>query len=384
MHILIISEDHLIRTFLLPVIKQLKKEYRVTFDCFIINDINNQKAQSLSEDFGQVFTNPYPKGFLKQIPKIRFFATVYGLWKVSGSLPKYDIAHINFHHYYLAALVPRIRQRTTRLYVTFFGSDFNQAAWYRHLCNRFTVKRSEGIFTTNPTLLRQIVQKYKLASLSLVKDTLFPLLESFITFSEFLESHTREQAKEVFNTKKKILVCGYNASPITNHEYIINALVKSKNYLKDYKIIFPMTYGTRAEETRNMVKEAMSQSSLDFLILDQYLSLTQLHHLRLAADIFISVPARDQMSASMLEHLAAGSVVITGKWLPYETLLENGINLYLIDNQLQLADTVKTAIENLEEYQDASVKNRDLVMKMTDWDHIKEKWLQYYYLDQEV
>lgn len=383
-HILIVSEDHLIRTFLLPAIRYLKLETQVTFDCFIINGINYQKAQSLSEDFGEVFTNPYPRGFLKRIPKIRFFGTVFGLWKVSGTLPQYDIVHINFHHYYLAAIVPRLREKATKLYVTFFGSDFNQAAWYRHLGNRFTVRRSDGIFTTNPTLLKQIVLKYKLASLPLVKDTIFPLLESFITYREFLETHTRELAKEAINAKKKILVCGYNASPITNHEYIINALVKSKDHLENYKVIFPMTYGTRAEETRSSVMKAMSKSSLDFLILDQYLSLTQLHLLRLAADIFINVPSRDQMSASMLEHLASGSVVITGKWLPYETLIENGIILYLVEHYTQLSDVLNNTIENLDAYQTASVKNRDLVMKMTDWDQIKQKWIKYYDLYQEA
>lgn len=376
--ILIISEPHLIKTFMAPVIERLKKETKTAFDCFIITGVDSQTEQEFARLFERVFVNKYPKGFVKKIPRLRILSTIYGLRKISRELPHYDIAHINYHHYYLAFCAGLLRRKAEKLYVTFFGSDFNQVEWFRHMCNRYTITRSDAVFATNRTLLNSIIKHYELPSSGLSTDILFPLMGSIINFREFLHNNTREHAKEALGYSKKMIVCGYNASHITNHDVIIGSLIELQDIISDYMIVFPMTYGAGGDLIRTKVKDSLIKTALDYTLLEDYLTTVQLHNLRLAADIFVNIQSRDQMSASMLEHLAAGSVVITGSWLPYESLIEMGIYFICIHSPKGLTKAILEAVSNLEYHKKRSEVNRQIVLNMMSWETIKVNWHKYY------
>ena len=88
-----------------------------------------------------------------------------------------------------------------------------------------------------------------------------------------------------------------------------------------------MTYGQNANVNSHKVKSLLIDSGLTYQVLEEYLPIEKLLSLRLATHIFVHIQSRDQMSSSMLDHLAAGSVVIMGKWQPYESLEKLGIFL---------------------------------------------------------
>ncbi len=60
--ILIISEAHLIKTFVLPTIKKLKNETNGLFDCFIVTPISHSDRVILEKVFNKVFANKHLKG----------------------------------------------------------------------------------------------------------------------------------------------------------------------------------------------------------------------------------------------------------------------------------------------------------------------------------
>jgi hypothetical protein len=84
--ILIVSEAHLIRTFLQSTIEKIKEETGSQFDCFIVNKASPEIQRSLKEVFEHVYVNEYPKDLLNRIPKIRTFQTIFGLKKVARTL----------------------------------------------------------------------------------------------------------------------------------------------------------------------------------------------------------------------------------------------------------------------------------------------------------
>ena len=380
--ILIISEAHLIKTFIQPTIKKLKEETGAQFDCFVIATVNDDVRQSLLEVFENVFVNQYPKGIIKRLPKLRFFSSVFGLRKLARSIPDYDIVHIHFHYYYSAFFTPIIRRKTKYFFLTFFGSDFNQVSNFKHRCNQRTVNLIDGIFATNQILLNKILSKYRVSTSEKKAGILFPLMDSFASFEKFIVDHDGCYSKQLLGVQKKTIACGYSAAPIVRHEMIINALNKIETKLHEYKIIFPMTYGNRGTEMRAIVKEKLKESSLDSLVLENFLTGDKLQALRVASDIFVHIQERDQMSASMLEHLAAGSVVITGKWLPYESLIEKGVYFISMDTPGELSQTLSRVIDNIEEYKDKSKVNREIILDMVSWESIKKNWYKYYELEQ--
>jgi glycosyltransferase involved in cell wall biosynthesis len=379
--ILIISEVHLIKTFVLPTVKKLEAESNATFDCFIVTQINNSDRALLEKHFVNVLTNKQPKGFIKKIPRIRVFFSILGLRQLANSLSDYDIAHIHFHHHYYSYFTRIIRTKAKKLFITFFGSDFNQVENFRHKHNQKSINVSDAIFTTNQTLLNKIVDKYKVVAKGIKYDTLVPLMDTFEVFESYLRNTTQLDAKALWQAEDLLVVCGYSASAISRHKLIIDALSTNLGKLSNVKLVFPMTYGQQAIQTRIEVRNYLNEKKIDAEIIEKYLELDKLQGLRLAADIFVHIQSRDQMSASMLEHLVAGSVVITGKWLPYESLIENGVYMVLLEKPEDLADTFFAVIDHLEDHKKKSEQNRRIILEMISWNNIKENWYKYYELE---
>jgi len=380
--ILIISESHLCKTFIIPAILKLKEYAEVQFDCFIVTKVNQSDIFELSTAFTNIYFNKYPTGFFAKIPKLRFFQFMYGLIRLAKELPNYDIAHVNYHHYYYAFFAPIIRKKVNKFYITFYGSDFNNISWYKHICNKKSISLTDKIFVAeNPEFLKQIVIKYNIQNTARNTGSLFPLMRSFELFKDYVINSSVENAKSIFGIKsKRLIVCGYNAAPIVQHEKIIKVLVNLKDKLTDYAIFFPMTYGNRANITRPLVKTLLKATSLNYIVIEDYLPIEKLLALRLACDIFIHIQTKDQMASSMLEHLAAGSVVITGKWLPYESLKKLGVYFIQIKKVDDLKDTLLEVITHLDMHLEHCKKNRAIILNLISWEKNKWSWYEAYNL----
>ncbi len=380
--ILLISELQIIKTFILPTISKLKQTSEVQFDCLIVTKINQSDVDELSSVFTNVYFNKYPDGFISRIPKLRFFQYMYGLIKLAKKLSDYDIGHVNYLYYYFSFFTPVIRKKVEKFYITFYGSDFNDIAWYEHIGNKKSVTLADKIFVTeNPDFLKQIMIKYDIQDTSFRTGILFPLMNSFELFEDNVINSSVENSKSILGLNgKRIIVCGYNASPIGQHKEIIKALAKIEKNLTDYVVVFPMTYGQMVNITRSEVKTLLKATSLNYRILEDYLPIEKLLALRRATDIFIHIQIRDQMASSMLEHLAAGSVVITGKWLPYESLEKLGVYFIRIEKEEDLAETLLEVIYNLDTHLELCRKNREIILNLISWKKNKRSWYEAYNL----
>lgn len=380
--ILIISEAHLIKTFVLPTIKKLKAETNGVFDCFIVSPISQTDRDILEKVFDHVYANRHPHGFIAKIPRLRAYFGRYGRSLLAKSLPNYDVVHINFHHYYFSYFTPFIRKKTKKFYITFYGSDFNQVENFRHKHNLKSVKLSDAVFTTNKTLLNKVVEKYGLLKRGISSDILIMLMDTFDGFEKYLKNNTKDKAKLEWGADKLLIACGYSAAPITQHSKIIEALAANVEKVADAKVIFPMTYGHLADRSRAEVKTLLAEQNIEAEVLEDYLPLEKINQLRLATDIFIHIQTRDQMAASMLEHLAAGSVVITGKWLPYQSLIDKGVFMIMLDSPDDLSEALSNVLDNLDIYLAKSKVNREIILNMMSWETIKANWYKYYELEE--
>lgn len=381
--ILIISEAQLIKTFILPAVKKLIEETDTQFDCFIVAPIDDKTRISLNDVFRYVFVNEFPKGFIKTIPKIRIFQTIYGLRKLAKSLGDYDIAYINYHHYYYSYFTPIIRNKTKKFFLSFFGSDFNLVRAFGHQHNLKTVSLLDGVFTSNEILLNQIISRYKISPNIIQTGNLIQLVDNIDTFKEFLGRNTIVAAKKLWAIEKGLIVCGYSGAAIVRHEIIIDSLNRIADKLHEYKVIFPMTYSDETGEQRVKVKRKLKECSFNSTVLETYLTIEKLQFLRLAADIFIHIQSVDQMASSLLEHLAAGSVVVTGKWLPYDDLVKRGMYFVTIESPRDLSQALSNVLDNIEDHKNKSKVNREIVLNMMSWDSIKKSWYKYFELEKK-
>jgi hypothetical protein len=141
-----------------------------------------------------------------------------------------------------------------------------------------------------------------------------------------------------------------------------------------------MTYGQMENITRHEVKTLLKVTSLNYRVVEDYLPIEELLALRFASDIFIHIQTRDQMASSMLEHLAAGSVVITGKWLPYELLEKLNVYFIQINKVDELKVTLLEVIQHLETHLEKCKKNRAIILNLISWGKNKYPWYEAYNL----
>ena len=379
--VLIVSESHLIKTFITPTLSRLKSEYNVTFDCFIISPISSDDYLIHKQFFDRVISNEYIKKSLTKIRKIGMLFSFFNLWKISRNLIEYDSIHIHYHHWYIALIIKVLRRKCSNLIISFFGSDFNEVVTFHHFCNRASIRQADIISATNPVFLSRIFDCYRLSSRQISNKILFPLMSSFIDFESFLDKNDALIAKHSLGTDKKIITCGYNGAKIVQHQTIWKSVVESNLNKEEYRIIFPMTYGTGKVESINNLKESITETKFDVEIIEDYLDTNDMRRLRLATDIFIHIQTRDQFSASMLEHLAAGSVAIIGKWLPYDLLIEKGVYAVWVNSPNEVTGALNNVIANLQIHKDRASHNRRIILDLVEWDYIKKEWISAYNLN---
>jgi len=379
--VLIVSESHLIKTFVSPTLSRLKNEHNVLFDCFIISPISSEDRLTHSRTFNHVVSNEYINGSLTKIRKIGILFSFFNLWNISRNLRQYDIIHIHYHHWYIALISKVLRRKCSKLIISFFGSDFNEISKFHHLCNKWSISLADTVCATNPVFLSKIFNYYNLDVKRKASSILFPLMSSFSEFEEFLKKNDSLMAKQELKLDKKIVTCGYNGAKIVQHQAIWTSIVKSKIRKEEYKIVFPMTYGTGKAESIKYLKESIAEYKFDVLIIEDFLVINDLRRLRLATDIFIHIQTRDQFSASMLEHLAAGSVAIIGKWLPYGLLIEKGVYAVWINSPDELTEALNNVISNIQMHKDRTSVNRQIILDLVDWNNIKKDWVKAYNLN---
>ncbi len=380
--LLIVSESHLVKTFVVRTLKKMQEEgCQTQMDCLVTSVKNPADIDFLRPYFNQLHVLPNANKWYHQIPKLRVFVQLVRLLLLGAKLPKYDYVHFQFMHYYYAFLVLLFRLKSRFIYLTFYGSDFNQVGKMRHFFNQLSCSLANTLIAENRVFLNQVQAKYdpnkKIESIQLIP--LMPVMENM--FKQHA-TQTRLQAKLFlgFNETDIVITCGYCGDEIMQFDLMIDSLQKLATTGIDGKtiqVIFPMTYGRDFEHNQVHVNQKMQSGNLPFKIYKNYLSNEEVTALRYATDIFVLVSRRDQAASALYEHLLAGSVVITGNWLPYEHLDNLKTNYHRIAPE-NLTAQLNQVLHQLSEEQTTSLTNFNIIQQLVSWDANKNNWLNLY------
>jgi hypothetical protein len=126
-----------------------------------------------------------------------------------------------------------------------------------------------------------------------------------------------------------VSICiGHNASRGNQHVEVLRQLARLEPHQADrVRVILPLGY--RPHETYVVELRAVAaRLPIRCVFLERRLSDQEVGLLRCGSDIMIHVPISDAFSAAMLESLYAGSVLVTGAWLPYSRLRAASVHLH--------------------------------------------------------
>lgn len=273
---------------------------------------------------------------------------------------RYDCVSYHYATKYMIMVDIAARVKGIRRVCTIWGSEFAKASaknrkqlvsWYRTL---------GALSVTNKNFTDS------LSGLN-VHETSFGL--SQFTFIE------KNRSKYALLQKDKVnIVIGTNGSPNQQHLEILRQLALVPNdCLSKYHFIFPMSYGGD-NAYRESIKNKAIDINISFSTIETVLNDDELSLLRLKTDILLQLQETDQLSGAMLESIFAGAHIITGGWLPYQTLDALNLKWSKINDFSELPEKlIRLLCLSSEEKE----RNKELISRMFSWEYRIKNWLYF-------
>ncbi|CAI3535245.1 glycosyltransferase [Clostridium neonatale] len=296
---------------------------------------------------------------------------------------EYKCIHIHYLEKNYIEIANSIRHNCERLVITYWGSDFYRQSINDIIDMKAFLDSADIITFDNNSMLDQWCNIIGVASKKKCKITRFGL-----TNLEYIDQNKidKNSIKLVMNLpiEKIIIMCGYNANEEQNHMQIFEEFAKLNNEIKNkIHLIVPMTYGNSNIDYMLKVKKLLKEINISYTILIDFMDFSEMANLIKVTDIMIQVQTTDSLSATMLENLYAGNVVITGGWLPYEELRDNNIYFKSIDSIQHINFEIVNIIKNLKLEKNKCIVNRKKVYKLSSWENNIPEWFKLYFNEME-
>ena len=232
---------------------------------------------------------------------------------------QYDYCIIHFLSARRAILSSFIPRGTKQILVT-YGSDILRRKDFNNVFFRRMLDRCYAIVETTGNIKYKLEEvygeKYKSKSVYIP----FPCA-SFDRLDDVINNVTIESALRRLDlpSDKKIVVCGHTSTHDEQFEKMIPAILKvPAEVLSLCHFVFPMTYGNGDYiEYREKIKKLLSNSGLNYTVLEEYLPYDIMAMLHLVSSVHITSITTDALSFFLLEELYCGASLLYGSWLHY-------------------------------------------------------------------
>jgi len=359
-----------------------RKDQSIQIDVFSVDAINGKYDLSACDS---VVINTWGKSIFRKVRYVRIllapFCTRVSLHKYLKSQNKqYDVIHFKWLIPGVV-LCPKLYLRYTKhIVATFWGQEADahkllySSALYKRILISFLDYASGQIGSGNSKLVIQNRSKfyYGIYASSVLEH-----------LHRLREKETKNSCKEeVGVSKHKISIAiGYSGKSLHRHAEILIALLDNEEFRKHldkFCIVLQMNYGCSevyAERIENLIKGF----GIEYvLIRPSKLSDLEIAKLRIATDIMIQLSTSDGRSSSIIEALVAGTIMISGSWLPYAEFKEMGAHFYELDCiDDTLPELVLRLSDNFETESKKCQANIDVIPSPT-WDSVITNWIDAY------
>lgn len=341
----------------------------------IVSATNTKYSDYYSKNGIQVITTkPMKKGLLgSRFDAIR--TTLNTVRAIKNQKP--DIIHIHYAYPYILRIIPYIGKKRKTI-VTFWGSDLLRANKAEiELINKTSrevdalVVGAEDLYSRLIEINTELEHKTSLIRMGLT---------AFDNIDAKRESADDCRTRLIGNQHegKTIITVGYNAGRAQQHINVIRSLAEMPDTLKSkIVIVLPLTYQNEDINYHEEIKKELGKAHITNVLLTEFMNDDQIAELCLSTDIFINAQTTDAISASMLEHFYAGSIVLNGKWLKYEFLENNNIEAITFDSFAELCEIIERLLLGREKRENL---NRDInaLKENFSWEASRDLWKQLY------
>lgn len=316
--------------------------------------------------------------FLKGLP-LRIYKRLFRKRIIKKYINKNDIVDIQWCGHYYSKYIKHIKDQAHRTYATLFGSDL-----YR------TKQEDRAIQREIFEIADFIVMGVNMDGAFL---TFFPGFENKILHAQYgsyrlemIDQMTKDHSKESIKTEfgissyKTVVTLGYNSKQEQQHLLFLHILEKLPVNIKNRLfLILPLTYGKENDDYLNGLRQSIKEAGIEYLLLENRLSDTDLVKTKLVSDITVNLQTTDALASSIKEAFAAYDIVIVGDWLPYDIYKDLGV-FFISSDLTQLKDIFIDVVENIDNYKEKCQFNKQRILEFASWKYLIPQFIKNYNL----
>lgn len=315
---------------------------------------------------------------LDKIKGIRRFYRFFLYKKLLKRLPDYDFIHAHFIRVDSHFVINELKSTSNaKIILSIWGSDLYKVKAENENSFVKTCHHADTLTFANKQSVAFFRDKYawKKDNLKICRFGLAPLE----TLKDFSASKLESKKMLNWNKKKRAIVIGYNLNPAQQHVEILRCFesIAIQKFKEEVQLILQLTYGGN-EEYKNQIVDILNKLPYEYTMYDTFLPDSDIAYLRKASDIMIQLQKTDQFSGSMQEHLYTENIVITGSWLPYETLKEEGVWFLEIDAINELEEKLLEVLKNYNLYEQKTINTPSAIAKLSLWENNIGDWVNLY------
>lgn len=312
------------------------------------------------------------------IPKVRgLLITLFGKGIILKISENYDIIDIHYYNVMFDDIISELKKRKKIIKITIWGSDFYRASNARREVQRKFYRNVDIIQLASQQMLDDFLMVYpELTNKTGIAH--FGIMQ-FDIIDKIIENRNAETCKIDIGIPpdKIILACGTNGHDAQQHHLILRSIDQLPDSIKEKLfLLLPMTYGGDKKYFVE-VKEKLVSLGVPYKLFISPLSVVEICKLRVISDIAITIQKTDAFSAAVQEHIYAGGILISGEWLPYKKLKENGI-FYIETALATLTETIGESIMNINKLKLHCDSNRVKMGLLSSWDAAITSWKEIY------
>lgn len=311
----------------------------------------------------------------KQLKHIYCFRTKAELKNIVEQLPLYDAMQLLWIEKEWVYFYKWMREKAKRLNLNVGGSDFYRNGKVERDLRKKLIACADKVTAETEGTANEFATYYKKEAGS--KTDILPFGVEVLDYINNRHNVSKSALKRKYHIRdnKIIVTCGHNANEAHQHMKIIEALEKLPQGIIDQIVcVFPMTYLQQQSGYIDGIAKRLDGTRLDYVILMEYMDFQSMAEYALISDVMIHVQTTDQLSSTMLEEMYAGSLVIAGGWLPYQSLHKMGIYFLDVDTIPDVTAVLEDVVTNIDAYREKCKGNAELVWQHSSWDALAPKW----------
>lgn len=285
----------------------------------------------------------------------------------------YDIINIHFPGVDSMSAC-RWANSKARIITSIYGSDVLRASTRGLGMIKKVMRRSDIITVASSFVKDQVSRKFDKEFDNKTEIVRYGSIAA-AQMSKTIASTTKAECKKQFHFPEQriTVLCGYNGSKAQRHIEILAELQKlPKTTQKKLFLVLQCSYGLD-KEYHNELADTLKTSQLEGVIVTDFMQGETLSKFRNSIDIFLNLQPTDVLSATMIEELEAGAVVVKGDWLCYPDLVERNIYMKSISAMSELPNEMNRIIDEFAEEQRKSEKNKG-IWEILSWEKQYPKW----------